>query len=72
MTTPDPEAMLHTAVCQAVALLNVSPLLARCESGSKAHQILRQALSDYADAYMDQPATKDEVRAISRLHARRN
>lgn len=72
MTTPDPEAMLHTAVCQAVALLNVSPLLARCESGSKAHQILRQALVDYADAYMDQPATKDEVRAISRLHARRN
>lgn len=40
---------LHVAVCQAVALLNRAPEVARCTEGREARDILRQALSDYAD-----------------------
>lgn len=40
---------LHAAVCQAVALLNMAPELARSPDGREAHTILRQALVDYAD-----------------------
>lgn len=48
---------LHVAVCQAVALLNLSPGSASCPDGREAHTILRRVLVAHADAYMDQPAT---------------
>lgn len=41
---------LHVALCQALGLLNVSPEVARCADARRAHDILRQALIDYADA----------------------
>lgn len=44
---------LHVAVCQAVALLNRAPEVARCAEGREARDLLRLALADYADAYMD-------------------
>lgn len=44
------EEALHAAVCQAVAILNVSPDMARSRNGRDTHNILRQALIDYADA----------------------
>jgi hypothetical protein len=59
---------LHAAVCQAVALLNRAPEVARCAEGREAHTILRQALADYADAYMDQPAPEAERQAVACKH----
>jgi hypothetical protein len=48
---------LHTAVCQAVALMNRSTEidLTRCAEGREALDILRQVLIDHADAAMAQP-----------------
>jgi hypothetical protein len=62
---------LHAAVCQAVALLNRSPEVASCAEGREAHTILRQALVDYADAYMDQRASDSEREAVARRHRSR-
>ena len=66
MTTPDD---LHAAVCRAVALLNVSLEVAGCADGREARDILRQALVDYADAFMNQPATAEEVERHRKGHA---
>lgn len=41
---------LHAAACQAVALMNRSPEVARCADGREAHRLLRQALVDYGDS----------------------
>lgn len=46
------EDNLHTAMCQAVALLNVTPEIARSETGRRAHDILREALVKHADEYI--------------------
>jgi hypothetical protein len=62
---------LHAAVCQAVTLLNRSPAVAGCAEGREAHLILRQALVDYADAYMDQPASDSERETVARKHRSR-
>jgi len=40
---------LHAAICNAVALMNVSPEIASREDGRKVHNILRQALMDYTE-----------------------
>jgi len=40
---------LHSAICQAVALLNISPECARGVESREAHNILREALIDYAN-----------------------
>lgn len=56
MTAAESLDALHTAVCQAVALLNRSPEVALCAEGREAHTILRQALADYAEAHIGQPA----------------
>jgi hypothetical protein len=61
----------HAAVCQAVTLLNVSPALAQCANGRLARDLLRQALVDYADAYMDQPVSEREREAIAKKHRRK-
>jgi hypothetical protein len=61
---------LHAAVCQAVALLNRAPEVARCAEGREAHTILRQALVDYADAYMDEPVPERERAAVAAKHQR--
>jgi hypothetical protein len=60
------EAGLHTAICEAASILSTAPDVIRCADGRKARDILRQALIDYADAFMDQPATEDERSAIHR------
>jgi hypothetical protein len=44
---------LHLAICQAVALLNLSFDAARCSNAREAHDLLRQALVDYADTAME-------------------
>lgn len=62
---------LHAAVCQAVALLNRAPEVARCAEGRDARDLLRQALANYADAYMDEPVTESERAAIARKHQRK-
>ena len=62
---------LHWAVCQAVALMNRSRGVAGCAEGREAHTILRQALVDYADSYMDQPASDSEREAVARKHRSR-
>ncbi len=64
------ESALHTAVCQAVSLLNVAPEVARCKEGREARDILRQALANYADAFMDEPAPEAERVAVARKHQR--
>jgi len=64
----DSESKLHTAICQAVAILNVAPEIARISEGRQAHTILRQALAEYADDYMEQPVTKAEHEAIALKH----
>ena len=67
---PGAEA-LHAAVCQAVALLNRAPEVARCAEGREARDLLRQALVDYADAYMDEPVTERERSAVAAKHQRK-
>lgn len=64
----DREQDLHLAVCNAVHIMNMSPDIARSEEGRKARDILRQALIDYADSYMNQPVTANEREAIARKH----
>lgn len=64
----DREQNLHTAVCNAVQIMNMSFDIARSEDGRRARDILRQALVDYADRYMDQPVSANEREAIARKH----
>lgn len=64
-------AELHAAICRAVELLNRSPMAAQCSEARGARDILRQALVDYADAYMDQPVEDHERETIARKHRRR-
>ena len=59
---------MQAAACQAVALLNQAPEVARCAEGREARDILRRALAAYADDYMEQPVTDDEREAIARKH----
>ena len=63
-------ARLHGAVCQAVALLNRAPEVARCDEARQAHTILREALVLHADEYMDAPAPQREREAVARKHRR--
>ena len=67
----EPVKKLHEAVCQAVELLNRSPEVARCPEGRKAHSLLRQALVDVADAYMDAPVSERERAAVAAKHQRK-
>lgn len=67
----EPVKKLHEAVCQAVALLNRAPELARSTEGREAHTLLRQALVDVADAYMDAPVTESERAAVAAKHQRK-
>ena len=62
---------LHAAVCQAVALLNRAPDVVRCTEGREARNLLRQALADYADAYMNEPAPERERAAVAAKHQRK-
>lgn len=64
-------ARLHGAVCQAVALLNRAPEVARCEEAWQAHTILREVLVSHADAYMDEPVTEREREAVAAKHRRK-
>lgn len=66
----EPVKKLHEAVCQAVALLNLAPELARSTEGREAHNLLRQALVDVADAYMDAPVSESERAAVAAKHQR--
>jgi hypothetical protein len=59
---------LHMAVCNAVHIMNMSPDIAQSSDGRKARDILRQALIDYADAFMAAPVTDHEREAIARKH----
>jgi len=69
----EPVKKLHEAACQAVALLNRSPEVARCTEGREAHNLLRQALVDVADAYMDAPVSEREREraAVAAKHQRK-
>ena len=67
----EPVKKLHEAVCQAVALLNRAPELERSTEGREAHNMLRQALVDVADAYMDAPVTESERAAVAAKHQRK-
>ncbi len=53
---------MKVSICQAVALLYASEEVSVCPKGREARDILRKALSDYADYYMDQ-AVDDKDRA---------
>ena len=58
-----PTQDLHAAVCNAVALLNCCPDAARLADVKRAHDTLRQALVDFADAYIDEtPTDRESVR----------
>ena len=61
-----PEESLHVAVCQAVSLLNVSTEIVRISEGRQVRDILRKALADYADAFMNQPTSEAEQMAVRR------
>lgn len=64
----EPVDALHKAVCKAVELLAVSPEIARISAGREVSNVLRQALVDYADAFMDQPVTQEEREAVASNH----
>jgi hypothetical protein len=57
------EDELHAIICQAVALLNVTPELARSDTGRHAHEILRKALIAYADRAALAESAKAEAQA---------
>ena len=59
-------AAMQASVCQAVALLNRAPEMARCAEGREARDALRIALERYADHYMDAPVTEIERDAVAR------
>jgi hypothetical protein len=65
------EEILHVAVCQAVAILNVAPEVAATEDGRRVRTILREALHNYANAVMDEPAKPGEVEHMKKLHRNR-
>jgi hypothetical protein len=67
-TKPEIGEALHAAVCQAVALLNVAPEVVKCAEGRQVRDLLRRALVDWADAYMDQPVTECERDAVASKH----
>jgi hypothetical protein len=69
MQRVSPENVLHVAVCQAVGLMNGALVFAQSEEGQQVRNILRTALTEYADAYMDQPVTESERAAMIRGHA---
>mgnify|MGYP006374310179 FL=1 len=52
-----PTQDLHAAVCSAVALLNCCPEAGRVADVRRAHDMLRQALVDFADASMGEIET---------------
>ena len=62
------EELLHAAVCQAVAILNIEPELVVTASGRRVRDILRTALADYANAVMDEPAKPAEVAHMKKVH----
>lgn len=62
------ELDLHTAVCNAVQLLNVCVEGARIKEVRDAHNILRTALVTYADAFMDEVPTQDEREKVAKKH----
>lgn len=66
-----PTQALHAAVCNAVAMLNCCPEAARLADVRRAHDMLRQALVDFADAYMDEPVTERERTAVAAKHQRK-
>lgn len=59
---------LHAAVCSAVAIMNTSMDIARSPEGRNARDILRQALINYADGYMDATVAEKERESIARKH----
>lgn len=67
---PKTEEILHIAVCQAVAILNVAPELARLPDGRQLRDILRTALADHANAVMDEPVRPGEVEHMRKGHRR--
>jgi hypothetical protein len=69
MQRVSPEEILHVALCQAVGLMNGSLIFAQSEEGQQVRNTLRTALTEYADAYMDQPVTEAERAAMIRGHA---
>ena len=54
------EQQLHKAICEAVALLNLSPESAKSLHFRQAHELLREVLVKYADYVMDLPVTTEE------------
>lgn len=65
-----PEEILHIAVCNAVTRMNMSVDCARSNELREVRDWLRQALIDYADAYMNQPATDRERETVANKHRR--
>lgn len=68
MTLSKTEEILHSAVCQAVAVLNISPELASIAEGRQVRDILRKALEDYANAFMDELVQEEEFQRMQMLH----
>ena len=69
MKRVNPEEILHIAVCQAVGLMNGALVFAQSEEGQQVRNVLRKALVEYADVYMDQPVTEAERNAMILGHA---
>lgn len=53
-----------------MSLLNCCPEIGRLAFARDAHAMLRQALVDYADAYMNEPVTESERTAVAAKHQR--
>jgi len=65
---PSAKDKLHAAICQAVSVLNLAPEVARLSEGRQVSAILRQALADYADDFMNKPASEKDRAVIRRKH----
>lgn len=67
-TDNQPAQALHAAVCEAVAILSTAPEIVKLPEGRQVRDILRKALADYADDYMDRPVSEHERAAVARKH----
>lgn len=65
------ELKLHAAICRAVEILNIAPEVARISEGRQVRDVLRQALAEYADDFMNQPAEEGERSKVAEGHQRK-
>jgi len=64
------EERLHAAICSAVEILNTAPSVIATREGRQIRDLLRQALADHADEFMDKQTWERERAFIMKRRRR--